>query len=66
MTAMLERLAPPTRSQKRKLPAVAATRLTHTEMNDLRRAAAEVGMSVSDYVRSLVISALLGDEPVIS
>jgi uncharacterized protein (DUF1778 family) len=63
MTAMLDR---PARSQKRQRPAVAAARLTDTEMQQVRNAADAVGMSVSDYVRSVVLEALLNGEPVVS
>lgn len=62
MTAMLEK---PPRSQKRQRPAVAAARLTDNEMNQLRRTADRVGMSVSDLVRAYVTKALLEDDIVI-
>lgn len=65
MTAMLEGTRS-ARSQKRQRPAVAAARLTDSEMAELRRAADRVGMSVSDYVRSVVVSSLLPGEPLVT
>lgn len=65
MTAMLDR-TPPARSQKRQRPAVAAARLTDTEMQQLRCAADKVGMSVSDYVRAVVMESLIRAEPIVT
>ena len=43
--------------QSRQRPALAATRLTEEEMARLRAAAQDDGKSVSEYVRSLVLTA---------
>lgn len=44
-------------SEKRQRPEQANTRLSSAEMERLRQAAAEQGLSVSDFVRRLVLEA---------